>query len=396
MDFYFAKIDVMKKNLLIILFLVFCMAVSAQLSRTPIMGWSSWNHFRVNINEKMIREQADAMISSGMSDAGYRYVNIDDGYLGGRNEKGILFPNAEKFPSGMKALADYIHGKGLKAGIYSDAGSNTCGSIWDHDEKGVGVGLFGHVKQDCDLFFNQWGFDFLKVDWCGGEKQKLDEKTEYLAILKEVKSVRQDIVFNICRWQFPGEWAINAADSWRISGDISASWKSICNIIDINADLAKYASPGHFNDMDMLQVGRGMSYDEDKSHFTMWCIMLSPLLAGNDLRSMSKETIEILTNNELIAVHQDAACVQAERIKKEGTTEVWVKPLKSKVGKTKVITILNRGELPLTYTLKWSEVGLGGKIQVRDLWMHQDLGKNQDEITVNVPKHGVVVLKVGA
>jgi hypothetical protein len=361
---------------------------------TPIMGWSSWNHFHVNINEKMIREQADAMISSGMYDAGYRYINIDDGYFGGRDEKGGLFPNQEKFPSGMKALADYIHGKGLKAGIYSDAGSCTCGSLWDNDKKGVGVGLYGHIKEDCNLFINQWGYDFLKVDWCGGQKLKLDEKTEYLSILETVKSIRKDVVFNICRWQFPGEWAVKVSDSWRISGDISPNWKSICRIIDLNADLAKYASPGHFNDMDMLQVGRGMTYDEDKSHFSMWCIMMSPLLAGNDLRSMTKETIEILTNKEMIAVHQDSACLQAERIKKEGTTEVWVKPLGGKESKNKVVAILNRGESPIIYTLQLKDIDLEGEVQVRDLWLHQDLGKTEKKIKISVPIHGIVVYKI--
>jgi alpha-galactosidase len=381
-----------KFNLIYFLFL--SISIYSQYSKTPIMGWSSWNNFQVNINEKIIRGQADAMISSGLYQAGYRFVNIDDGYFGGRRQNGELFADSLKFPSGMKSLADYIHSKGLKAGIYTDAGSNTCGSIYNADKNGIGVGIYGHIKGDCDLFFKQWGYDFLKVDWCGGEKQKLDEKTEYLSILNEVKNINKEIVFNVCRWTFPGEWAIKTADSWRISGDIVSTFESICKIIDKNAGLAKYASPGHFNDMDMLQVGRGMSYEEDKSHFSMWCMMVSPLLAGNDLRSMTKETIEVLTNKELIAINQDSACLQAERIIKDGKTEVWVKALGKKDGKAKAIAVFNRGESPISYTLQSDVAGLSRKASVRDLWMHKDLGKLGNGIKVNVPKHGIIVLRI--
>jgi alpha-galactosidase len=380
----------MKKAALIYSLLI-SFSIYSQSSKTPILGWSSWNNFHVNINEEIIRGQADAIISSGMYKAGYRYVNIDDGYFGGRKADGQLFADSIKFPSGMKELADYIHSKKLKAGIYSDAGSNTCGSIFDDDKNGFGVGLFGHVKEDCDLFFNQWGYDFFKVDWCGGKRQNLDDKTEYLSILNAVKSINKNIVFNICRWAFPGEWAIKTADSWRISGDIKSNFERICHIIDINASLAKYVSPGHFNDMDMLQVGRGMTYDEDKAHFSMWCMMVSPLLAGNDLRTMSKETIEILTNKELIAINQDKACIQAERIIKEGTTEVWLKPLGKKDGKTRAIAILNRGELPITYIIKPELIN--SKSKVRDLWLHKEVGSLTD-FKVDVPKHGIVVLKI--
>ena len=384
----------MKRAYITALCALISLSLCAQKTKTPIMGWSSWNNFRVNINEQLIREQADAMVSSGMVKVGYRYVNVDDGYFGGRDAQGNLFPNSTKFPSGMKALADYIHSKGLKAGIYTDAGLNTCGSIWDNDKNGVGVGIYGHIKQDCDQFFNQWGYDFLKVDWCGGEKQKLDEKTEYLSILKEIRSIRKDIVFNICRWQFPGEWAVKEADSWRISGDISAAWGSICHIIDLNAGLAKYASPGHFNDMDMLQVGRGMTYDEDKSHFSMWCMMLSPLLAGNDLRTMSKETIEILTNREMIAIHQDEACIQAELKLKEGSVEVWVKPLGKAAKKEYAVAVLNRGDVPTSYTLSFANLEIKGVSKARDIWQHKNVSVASGKITLDIPTHGIVVLRV--
>jgi len=358
------------------------------------MGWSSWNHFRVNIDEKMIREQADAMIRSGMYDAGYRFVNIDDGYFGGRDASGMLFCDSVKFPSGMKALATYIHKKGLKAGIYSDAGQNTCGSIWDKDKKGIGVGLYGHVKEDCNLFFNEWGYDFLKVDWCGGQALKLDLQKTYLPIIESVRNTKKNIVFNICSWKFPGEWAIKAADSWRISGDIEANFKSICHIIDLNAGLAKYASQGHFNDMDMLQVGRGMTYDEDKSHFSMWCMMSSPLLAGNDLRNMSAQTIEILTNKELIAINQDKAAKQAERISSINNVEVWVKPLYAKKGKQKAVAIFNRNSDAFDYVLTNSKIEFDENSKLRDLWLHTDLGKTGESRTFHVPAHGIIVLRI--
>jgi len=364
----------------------------AQQSKAPIMGWSSWNNFRVNIDEKMLREQADAMISSGLYDAGYRFINIDDGYFGGRDSAGKLYVNPAKFPSGMKALVDYIHSRKLKAGIYTDAGQNTCGSIYDRDKNGVGAGTYGHVEQDAQLFFKEWGFNFLKVDWCGGEKLKLNEEQAYIPIIRAAKTIDKDIVFNVCRWQFPGEWAIDKADSWRVSGDISAKFSSILKIIDINADLYKYASPGHYNDMDMLQVGRGMSYDEDKTHFSMWCMLNSPLLAGNDLRNMSKQTIEILANREVIALNQDKAFKQATRVIKDDNVEVWVKPLFDK--KSKAIAIMNRGDQEITYTLMPEKLGVNPKSKLRDLWLHKDIGLAGSTRKLNIPKHGIVVLKV--
>ncbi|WP_346238725.1 glycoside hydrolase family 27 protein [Niabella insulamsoli] len=360
--------------------------------RPPMMGWSSWNEFRIHINEKMIREQADAMIATGLHDAGYQFVNIDDGYFGGREASGKLFVEAKKFPSGMAALTSYIHHKGLKTGIYTDAGKNTCGSIWDKDPNGFGVGIYGHVEQDCQLFFKEWGFDFLKVDWCGGEKMKLDEQTEYTKIIKAVKAIDPAIGFNICRWQFPGEWAIRLADSWRMSHDIGNNFKSILKIIDQNADLYQYASPGHYNDMDILQVGRGMTYEEDKTHFSMWCMLNSPLMAGNDLRKMTDETLRLLTNKELIAINQDISQVQARRVFKDGHTEVWMKRLKNK--KEHAIAILNRSDKTSYFTIPTEKLGLKNKYKVRDLWKHQNLGRLKSLGSLEVAGHGVVILKV--
>ena len=371
--------------------LICSVALPAQ--NAPIMGWSSWNHFHINIDEKMIREQADAMISSGMYKAGYRFINIDDGYFGGRNSDGNLLTDTKKFPSGMRALTDYIHARKLKAGIYSDAGKNTCGSKYDNDPNGIGVGMYGHVERDCNLFFNDWKFDFLKVDWCGGDWMGLDEETEYTKIIHAVKSINPEIVFNICRWQFPGEWAIKLADSWRISGDIRENFSSILRIIDLNADLHQYSSPGHYNDMDMLQVGRGMTYDEDKTHFSMWCMMNSPLLAGNDLRDMTRETIEILTNKEIIALNQDKGFRQATRLLREGDIEIWVKPL-GKTGKQKAIAIMNRGEKTGQTALTPEKIGVSSTSKLRDLWLHENIGKLGKSRTLTIPKHGIVVLKV--
>lgn len=370
--------------------LICSVALPAQ--NAPIMGWSSWNHFHINIDEKMIREQADAMISSGMYKAGYRFINIDDGYFGGRNSDGNLLTDTKKFPSGMRALTDYIHARKLKAGIYSDAGKNTCGSKYDNDPNGIGVGMYGHVERDCNLFFNSWKFDFLKVDWCGGDWMGLDEETEYTKIIHAVKSINPEIVFNICRWQFPGEWAIKLADSWRISGDIRENFSSILRIIDLNADLHQYSSPGHYNDMDMLQVGRGMTYDEDKTHFSMWCMMNSPLLAGNDLRDMTRETIEILTNKEIIALNQDKGFRQATRLLREGDIEIWVKPL-GKTGKQKAIAIMNRGEKTGQTALTPEKIGVSSTSKLRDLWLHENIGKLGKSRTLTIPKHGIVVLK---
>ncbi|NML19306.1 glycoside hydrolase family 27 protein [Pseudoflavitalea sp. G-6-1-2] len=379
-------------KLFLSLLLVTSVAFS-QNAKPPIMGWSSWNHFRVRIDEKLIKQQADALISSGMYDAGYRFINIDDGYFGGRDSSGKLIPDPAKFPSGMKAIADYIHSKGLKAGIYTDAGSNTCAHVWDNDPLGVGVGLYGHIEADCNLFFKEWGYDFLKVDWCGGEKLKLDEETEYTKIINAVKAIDSNNVINVCRWQFPGEWVIKKADSWRMSADIDATFKSILSIIDLNVDLHKYASAGHYNDMDMLQVGRGMTYEEDKTHFSMWCMLNSPLLAGNDLHTMTQQTIGILTNKEIIALNQDAGFVQAQRVLKQGNIEVWVKPL-GVDGKSKAIAIMNRGESAKPFVLQAEKLGLPKKGKLRDLWLHKDLGELGSSRNFIIPRHGTVVLKL--
>nr|WP_199156589.1 glycoside hydrolase family 27 protein [Pedobacter sp. ASV2] len=364
---------------------------------TPIMGWSSWNNFRVNINEDIIKAQANAIIALKLNDAGYKFVNIDDGFFGGRNTKGELQFNKKRFPSGMKSLADYIHKKGLKAGIYSDAGINTCASEWDQDTIGVGSGLYGHDVADLNLMLNNWGYDFIKVDWCGGQKLNLDDELRYKQISSAIKMVKSNTIFNICRWQFPGKWAVEIADSWRISGDITNTFESILNIVDKNADLWKYSSPGHINDMDMLQVGRGMTYEEDKTHFTMWAIMNSPLLLGNDLRKISKETLSIITNKNIIELNQDALGYQSRRLSKDNGLEIWAKPLISTMSGQIAVTLLNRTDKPMFISFDVDSLGIKSNkgYTMQDLWKAKDFGPlNIKTQTFEVPKHGVVVLKI--
>lgn len=387
------SLEIVRNLALFIGFVIVNSTVVSSQTKAPIMGWSSWNNFRIHINEEIIKGQADAMVNTKMYEAGYRFINIDDGFFGGRDSSGKIFADAEKFPSGMKRLAAYIHSKNLKAGIYTDAGKNTCGSVYDNDKKGFGVGIFGHIEEDCNLYFKEWDYDFLKVDWCGGEKMKLDEETEYTKIISHVKSIDPNLVFNICRWKFPGEWAIKKADSWRISGDINSTFASILHIIDLNKDLYKYASAGHYNDMDMLQVGRGMTYDEDKSHFSMWCMLNSPLLAGNDLRNMTAETVEILTNKEVIALNQDSGFHQAQKINQIGNIEVWIKALGND-GKKRAVALLNRGDTNENFELTRQLISAKRKTHLRDLWSHKDLGKIKNSVFFNIPKHGIVVMKI--
>ncbi|MDP4271293.1 MAG: T9SS type A sorting domain-containing protein [Bacteroidota bacterium] len=387
---------VQKKLLGLGLFVTLAINPVLATSKTPLMGWASWNNYSVNISESIIEGQADAMVSSGLAAAGYKYINIDDGFFYNRDASGNMLIDPIKFPNGMKVVADYIHSKGLKAGFYSDAGSNTCGSIYNGQTGGTGVGMYNHDQQDADLFFKTWGFDFLKVDYCGGLQLKLDEKTRYSAIKTAIDNTgRTDINFNVCRWQFPGVWVTSVADSWRISQDINASWSSVTSIIDKNAYLAAYASQGHYNDMDMLEVGRGLTTEEDKSHFSMWCIMSSPLVLGNDMTNISTATKNILTNSEVIAVNQDTTGLQAHIVTDNSAgLQVWAKNLNGKFSKERAVALFNRTSAAASMSVKWKDLNLVGAATVRDLWAHSDLGTLDSMYTVTVPSHGVVMIKV--
>lgn len=385
-------------------------AVHAQVSSkqpkkpiSPMMGWASWNQFGANINEDIIKKQADAMVASGLAAAGFRYINIDDGFFNKRYANGTLRIDSIKFPHGMKSLVDYIHSKGLKAGFYSEAGENTCGFQWSGQTGGEGGGMYHHDQQDADLFFKTWGFDFLKVDYCGGLKLKLDEKTRYTAIRKAIDNTgRTDINYNVCRWQFPGTWVTSIADSWRMSHDINyvpgskPNWKSVIDIINLNKYLAPYASPGHYNDMDMLEVGRGMTATEDKSHFSMWCILSSPLALGNDMLKMSEETREILTNPEVIAINQDSTGLQAQLLFEKDSTQVWAKHVNGRQSKEFAVAMLNQGLTPANISIRWKDLNIVGKAKVRDLWARQDLGVKDSMFTTSVAGRGVSLIKVTA
>ena len=371
--------------------------------KTPLMGWASWNCFRTNISEDIIKEQADALISTGLAECGYSYVNTDDGFFGGRGGDGVLKIHKTRFPNSMKPVADYIHKLGLNAGIYSDGGDKTCGHYYDGEgENGTDVGLYGHEEQDLKMYLEDWGFDFIKVDWCGGLRLGLDEKEQYTKIGNIIDNIRRRtgrcIVYNICRWQFPGEWAVGIADSWRTGADITPDFKSVIYQIDKLKPLKKYCSPGHVNDPDMMQLGNGMSVDEEKAHFSMWCMVSSPLMIGCDLTKISPETLDILKNKELIAIDQDSACRQAYVIKEyrsadgELLGEIWIKILAS--ANTAALAFLNRSEAPIEMSIDLSDAGFSGKIDsARDLWLHKDIECN-GTINISVKPHSAEVFKI--
>lgn len=384
------------KTIILTISLMLTTALHAQ-PKAPLMGWASWNNYHVAINEDMIKAQAKAMATNGMKAAGYQYINTDDGFFGGRDKAGKLMVHPKRFPHGMKALADYIHSLDLKAGTYSDAGYNTCGCHGDNDTISVGCGLMGHEWEDLNLMLKTWNFDFIKVDWCGGIRLGADEETRYTYLINMAHQIKPDVVFNVCRWQFPGKWVVNKADSWRISGDILDEFDHIMRIVDLNADLWRYCMPGHYNDMDMLQVGRGMNYEEDKTHFTMWCMMVSPLLAGNDLTTMSEQTLELLTNKDIIALNQDPLFYQARRMQDYGDLEVWAKPLHDTMSGEVAVTLLNRSKVEQDITFDLKKVGITATAgyTMRDLWTKTTYGRSTEaERTFKVPAHGVVVLKI--
>ena len=358
----------MNKTIIVLLsLLINCLCIGAQ--NVPTMGWSSWNTYRVNISDSLIMRQADAMIQNGLKKAGYKYVNIDDGFFGGRNRQtGRLLVHPTRFPQGLKPVVDHIHRLGLKAGIYSDAGRNTCGSIYDADTIGIGVGLYGHDQQDCDMFFRELGFDFIKVDYCGGKPHpkgdtlQLDEELRYKEIAEAIrKTGRKDVRMNVCRWDFPGTWVSDVAISWRMSQDIRPRWESVKDIIHQNLYLSAYAGMGHYNDMDMLEVGRGMTQEEDHTHFAVWCMMSSPLLIGCDLTKINPQTLQLLTDKQLVGINQDPLGLQAYVAKRKGDCYVLVKDIKQLNGKERAVAFVNLSDKEQTMTLDLRDIDLVGK-----------------------------------
>jgi len=372
-------------------------ALDNGLALTPPMGWNSWNKFGCNVSEDLIKSMADGMVSSGMKDAGYQYVVIDDCWQVRRDENGNIVSDAERFPSGMKALGDYIHAKGLKFGIYSDAGEKTCAGR---------PGSMGHEYQDA-LMYAKWGVDYLKYDWCHSGKRNAEEA--YSTMRDALKAAGRPIVFSMCEWGTakPWLWAADTGNMWRTTGDINDHWEGkqkykdggccalgMLDILDLQVGLEAFAGPGRWNDPDMLEVGNGgMTTNEYRAHFSLWAILAAPLIAGNDLRSMSPEIKEILTNREVIAVNQDALGHQASRVAKGGSVEIWSKMLKDG---SRAVLVLNRGASETEASVPWTVLGYPEHLSagVRDLWVHKDLGKFTGKFSVKVPSHDVVVLTV--
>jgi alpha-galactosidase len=353
-----------------------------QLAATPPMGWNSWNKFACNVSEQLIRETADAIVTTGMKAAGYQYVNVDDCWQVSRDAKGTIVADPKSFPSGMKALADYVHSKGLKFGLYTDAGRLTCQKR---------PGSFEHEVQDAQTYA-AWGVDYVKIDWCHAEG--LDPEARYEKFRDALAHSGRPIVFSICNWgvKAPWQWGPRTGNLWRTTGDINDTYDRM-SVIGFSQDgLEKFAGPGHWNDPDMLEVGNGrMKHDEYLTHMSLWALLAAPLLAGNDVRNMDGETKAILTNSEVIAVDQDSKGIQGHRLWDEGPLEIWAKPL---ADGSYAVGLFNRGESELPIALTFQMLGFAGSAHLRDLWSHQDLPPQKDSYTAAVPEHGVVMLKV--
>jgi alpha-galactosidase len=355
-----------------------------QLAATPPMGWNSWNKFHCDVSDTLIRETADAMVSSGMKDAGYQYIVIDDCWQVSRDDNGNIVPDATRFPSGMKALADYVHSKGLKFGVYSDAGARTCQGR---------PGSSGYEVEDARQYAD-WGVDYLKYDWCNTDG--VDPKIAYPTMRDALRATGRPIVFSMCEWgrSQPWTWARGVAHLWRTTGDIGDNWRSFTSLLDRQVGLEKFAGPGGWNDPDMLEVGNGgMTTGEYRAHFGLWCLLAAPLMAGNDLRQMTPEIQEILTNREVIAVNQDPLGIQGRKIRDEGDLEVWAKRL---TGGAQAVILFNRGRTERSMAVSWQEIGLpwDSEPMIRDLWAMKDIGAVKGTFSATVPSHESVMIKV--
>ncbi|GAB2223304.1 hypothetical protein Droror1_Dr00017444 [Drosera rotundifolia] len=335
------------------------------LGLTPPMGWNSWNHFKCGINEDLIKQTADALVSSGLAGLGYTYLNLDDCWAQNhRDSQNNIVGDPKKFPSGMRALGDYIHNLGLKFGIYSSAGYQTC--------SGTMPGSLGCEQADAKTFAS-WGVDYLKYDNCFNED--IRPQIRYKTMFGALNSTGRSIFYNICEWGDlePASWAGTYANSWRTTDDIRDLWDRMLYIADINEFFADYAKPGAWNDPDMLEVGNGgMTYDEYKVHFSIWAISKAPLLIGCDVRNMTNETISIIKNAEVIAVNQDSMGVQAKKVRDYGDQDVWAGPLS---GNRTAVLFVSRKANTIRMTAFWEDIGIppNTTVQARDLWQHIDL-----------------------
>jgi alpha-galactosidase len=373
------------------------------LALTPPMGWNSWNKFACNVNEQMLRDMADAMVANGMRDAGYNYIVVDDCWHGERDSLGFIQPDPVHFPSGIKALTDYIHSKGLKFGIYSCAGDKTCAGR---------PASRGHEYQDA-LQYAKWGVDYLKYDWCYSEG--LNAVGAYTTMRDALFTAGRPIVFSLCEWgnNKPWLWAAEVGHLWRTTGDIAVKfsgwvdhgeWKSwgVLSILDMQDGLRQYAGPGHWNDPDMMEVGNGMTVSQDRAHFSMWCMLAAPLMAGNDIANMSKETIEILTNKEAIAIDQDSLGIQGFKFAAADSVETWFKPLSNGDW---AVCFLNRTTRPANIEFDWKNQKVYDELAKRELnasvidytllniWTREE-SSTKTPLKAIIPGHDVLMLRL--
>lgn len=376
------------------------------MANKPPMGWNSWNTFETHIDEQLVKETADLMVATGMAAAGYNYIVLDDGWMTRERDKdGNLVPDPEKFPSGMQSLIDYVHSKGLKFGLYNCAGTKTCAGY---------PGTRGYEYQDA-RFYASLNIDFLKYDWCN--TAGINAKEAYATMSNALKTAGKPIVFSLCEWgdNQPWEWGEPIGNLWRVSGDIypcfdcehkhPENWSSwgVMKIVEMRKDIRKYSGPDHWNDFDMLEVGNGMTFAEDKSHFTMWSMMASPLIAGNDFRKMSKETLSILTNKEIIAVNQDKLGIQGFKYNAQDGVEVWVKPL---ADGNWAVTFLNRSDVTKRINFNWKQNEINDTdfnlqtnfaattYNLKDLWKNKEAGTTNKNFVGELASHDVITLKL--
>jgi alpha-galactosidase len=363
------------------------------------MGWNTWNKFACNVSETLIRQAADNMVTSGMKDAGYQYIVIDDCWQMSRDKDGFIQADPKTFPNGIKPVADYVHSKGLRFGIYTDVGTKTCGGR---------PGSRGHEYQDANAYAS-WGVDYVKADWCSTVSQQ-NAEASYTTLRDALTQTGRPIVLSICEWgsNKPWLWGAKAGGNlWRTTGDIRDQWSGrvkwpagdccsygFTDIVDQQEGIESFSGPGHWNDPDMLEVGNGgMSNTEYRSHFSLWAELAAPLIAGNDLANMSAETREILTNKEVIAVDQDAMGIQGRRVERNGELEVYSRPLSDG---SRAVVLLNRSGKESAISIKWEQIGYPAHLaaSVRDLWAHKDLGTFKESFSTPVTSHGVVMIKI--
>jgi alpha-galactosidase len=354
------------------------------IARTPPMGWNSWNRFKCDVSEWLIQNTADAMVASGMRDAGYQYVVIDDCWQVARDANGTIVADWKRFPSGMAALADYVHARGLKFGLYTDVGSKTCQGR---------PGSLGHEWQDAATYA-AWGVDYVKVDWCYNDG--LDAPTQYRLFRDALAATGRPMVLSICTWgkENPWDWGADTGHLWRTTRDITDRWSILLQIIRENVVRAYAAGPGGWNDPDMLEIGNGgMTNTEYRTHFSLWAMMAAPLIAGNDLTRMSSATRDILLNSEVIAIDQDARGTAALIVHDDNNRQVWSRPLSDP--SARAVALFNPTEKSAEITVRWADIGLSpGDALVRDLWAHADIGVVADSFTAKVEPHGTVMLKI--